>query len=55
MFGRGKTDLVRFKRGFEEGLLKDKFAFFGAYKVLYLRGEKCLQNAHFKRQKRTLF
>ena len=39
--------------GFGEGLLKDKFAFFKAisYKNLYLRGENCLQNAHFYKQK----
>ena len=38
-----ETELVRFKRGFKEGLLKDNFAFFEAIfsyiKVLYLRGE----------------
>ena len=31
-FGSAKPDLVRFKWGFREGLLKDKFAFFEAYK-----------------------
>ena len=31
-FGSVKTDPVRFKRGFGEGLLKDKFAFFEASK-----------------------
>ena len=30
--GSAKTDPVRFKWGFGEGLLKDKFAFFEAYK-----------------------
>ena len=30
LFGRAETDLVRFKRGFEEGRLKDKFALFEA-------------------------
>ena len=45
--GSAKTDLFRFKRGFEEGLLKDKFAFFEAIfsytsQGLYLRGEKLL-------------
>ena len=44
-----KTDLVRFKRSFEEGLLKDKFLLlsFEALKVLYLRGENSLQKDHF--------
>ena len=32
IFGSAKTDPVRFKWGFGEGLLKDKFAFFEAYK-----------------------
>ena len=31
-FGSAKTDPVRFKWGFGEGLLKDKFTFFEAYK-----------------------
>ena len=31
-FGSAKTDLVRLKWGFGEGLLKDKSAFFEAYK-----------------------
>ena len=41
----------RLNGGFGEGLLKDKFAFFKPYKVLHLRGENCLQNAHFYKQK----
>ena len=32
-------------------LLKDKFAFSRLIKVLYLRRENCLQNAHFHKQK----
>ena len=31
-FGSAKTDPVRFEWGFREGLLKDRFAFFEAYK-----------------------
>ena len=48
-----KTDPFRFKRGFGEGLLKDEFAksFFEACKIRHLRGENCLQNAHFYKQK----
>ena len=30
--GSTKTDPVQSKRGFKDGLLKDKFAFFEAYK-----------------------
>ena len=37
-----KTDPVRFKWGFREGLLKDKFAFSRLLKSLYLREENCL-------------
>ena len=48
--GVQKTDPVRFEWGFGEGLLKDKFAFFEVQKILYLRGEICLQNAHFYKQ-----
>ena len=50
-----KTDPVRFKWGFGEVLLKDRFASKSLIKVLYLRGEKCLQNAHFYRQKGPIF
>ena len=35
MIGSAKTDPVRFQWGFGEGRLKDKFAFFGAYKKTY--------------------
>ena len=49
--GSAKTDLVRFKWGFGEGPLEDKFAFFGASKNPRPRGENCLQNAHFHTQK----
>ena len=47
IFGSAKTDPVRFKWVFGEGRLKNKFAFFEAYKILYLRGENCLHNAPF--------
>ena len=49
--GSAKTDRVRFKWGFGEGLLKDKFAFSRLVKVPYLRGENCLQKNHFYKQK----
>ena len=42
-FGSAKTDPVRFKWGFGEVLLKDRFAFKNLIKVLYLRGENCLR------------
>ena len=45
-----KADLVRFKWGLGEVLLKDKFAFKSLFKVLYLRRENCLQDAHFYKQ-----
>ena len=48
--GSAKTDPVRFKRGFREGLLKDQFAFSRLLNILYLRVENCLQNAHFCKQ-----
>ena len=50
-FGSAKTDPVRFKWGFGEGLLQDKFAFCEALQILYLRGEISLQNAHVYEQK----
>ena len=31
--------------------MKDKFAFSGLVKIIYLRGENCLQDAHFYKQK----
>ena len=40
--GSAKIDPVRFKWGFGEVLLKDKFAFKSLFRVLYLRGENCL-------------
>ena len=49
--GSAKTDPVQFKWGFGEVLLKDKFAFKSLIKVLYLRGENCLRNTHFYKQK----
>ena len=33
--------------------MKNKFAFSRFIKILYLRGENCLQNAHFYKQKGT--
>ena len=51
VFGSAKPDPVRFKWGFGEGLLKDTFAFSRLIKILYLRGENYLQNAHFYKQK----
>ena len=54
-FRSAKTDPVRFKWVFGEVFLKDRFAFKSLIKVLYLRGEKCLQNAHFYRQKKAHF
>ena len=39
-FGSAKTDLVLFKWGFGEGLLKDKFAFFEAYRSPIPKGRK---------------
>ena len=37
--------------GFGEGLLKDIFAFLRLIIVLCLRGENCVQKAHFYKQK----
>ena len=54
-FGSAKTDPVQFKWGFGEVLLKDKFAFKSPIKALYLRGENCLQNAHFYKLKGPCF
>ena len=51
LIGSAKTEPVRFKWGFGEGLWKDKFAFVDAYKSLYLRGENCLSNAHYYKRK----
>ena len=55
--GSGKTDPVRFRRGSEEGLLKDDFTCFWGRCILtsYTWEEKsCLQNAHFLQSKRAL-
>ena len=49
--GSAKTDLVRFKRGFGEGLLKDKFAFFKAYKNPIPKRRKLLAKRPFYKQK----
>ena len=51
-FRSAKTDPVRLKWGFGKGFLKDKFAFSRLLKILYLRGETCLQNARSYKQKR---
>ena len=48
--GTAKTDLVLFKWGFGEGLLTN-LPFSRLIKVLPLRGENCLQNVHFYKQK----
>ena len=50
IIGSAKTDPVRFKWGFGEGLFKDKFACLWLTQVLYLRGENCLRNDHFYKQ-----
>ena len=42
-----KTDPVRFKWGFGEGLLKDKFAFFEAYKIPIPKRRKLLAKPPF--------
>ena len=48
IIGSAKTDLVPFRWGFGEELLKDKFAFLKAYKNNFPEwGENCLQNANF--------
>ena len=49
--GSAKSDPVRFKWGFGEGPLKDKFAFFEAYKSPIPKRSKLLENAHFYKQK----
>ena len=49
--GSAKTDAVRLKWDFGEGHLKDKLPFSRHIKVLDLRGENCLQNDDFYRQK----
>ena len=57
--GSGKVDPVRFTRGFEEGLLKDNFAFFlrqiSLVEVLCLTREKLLAKQPFLRTKSALF
>ena len=54
-----KTDPVRVKRGFEEGLVKDKSTFFcwqcSLIKVLYLRGDKLLAQHPFYKQQGSSF
>ena len=50
--GSAKTDPVQFKRGFGEGLLKDKFAFFEAHKSPIPKRRKLLaKRANFYKQK----
>ena len=52
IIGSAKADRSGCNRGFGEGLLKDKLAFFEAFiRILYLRGENCLENTHFYKQK----
>ena len=45
--GSAKTDPVRFKWGFREGLLKDKFAFSEAYKNPIPKRRKLLSKRPF--------
>ena len=49
--GSAKTDPVRFKWGFGEGLLKDKFAFFEAYKSPILKRRNLLAKRPFLKAK----
>ena len=53
--GSAKTDPVRFKWGFAEGLLNDEFAFFEAYKSPIPRRRKLLIKRPFLQAKRALF
>ena len=53
-FECAKTDPVRFKWGFGEGLLKDKFAFLEASKVLFLREKTACKTAIFISKKGPL-
>ena len=50
-----KTDPVQFKWGFGEGLLKDKFAFFEAYKSPIPKRRKLPAKHPFCKQKGSLF
>ena len=45
--GSAKTDPVQFKWGFGDGLLKDKFAFFEAYKSPIPKRRKLLAKHPF--------
>ena len=47
VFGSAKTDPVRFKWGFREGLLNDKFAFFEGYKSPTPKRRKLLAKRSF--------
>ena len=47
IFGSAKTDPVRFKWGFGEGRLKDKFPFFEAYKNPIPKRKKLLAKRPF--------
>ena len=49
--GVQKTDPVRFKWGFGRGTFERQLAFFEAYKNPIPKRIKCLQNAHFYKQK----
>ena len=51
--GSAKTDPVRFKWGFGEGLLKDKFAFFEASKRPILKRRKLLAKRPFFQAKKA--
>ena len=52
--GSAKTDPVRFKWRFGEGLLKDKFAFFEAYKNPIPKRRRLLAKRPFLSAKRAL-
>ena len=55
IFGSAKTDPVRFKWGFGEGLLKDRFAFFESYKHPIPKRRKRLAKRPFLYAKEALF
>ena len=54
-FGSAKTDLVWFRRGFEEGTFERQSRQFSLVKVLCLRGESCLHNSRFYKHKGPCF
>ena len=54
IFGSAKTDPVRFKWGFGEGLLKDIFASFEAYQNPIPKRRELLAKRPFLKAKRAL-